>query len=290
MIALKREHLIYYWQLMRADKPIGIYLLLWPTLWGLLFAAKGLPPWHITLIFVLGVVVMRSAGCVINDFADRKVDGAVSRTQHRPLPAGKVSAKEAKHLFAVLIAGAFVLVLFLNLQTLMLSVVALLLASIYPFMKRYTHLPQVVLGAAFGWSIPMAFMAVSGELPNWIWILYAANLCWTVAYDTQYAMVDRKFDIIIGVKSTAILFGRYDLLLIALLQITSLLLLAWVFYLTALPAISYAGLGVVLLLFVYQFTLCKHREEAKCFTAFLHNNWVGMALTVSIAYGCFTTY
>jgi 4-hydroxybenzoate polyprenyltransferase len=288
MIALKAENKKYYWQLMRADKPIGIYLLLWPTLWGLLFAAEGLPPWHITLVFVLGVIVMRSAGCVINDFADRGVDGAVARTQNRPLPSGKVSAQEAKHLFAVLILAAFVLVLFLNLQTIMLSVVALLLASIYPFMKRYTHYPQVVLGAAFGWAIPMAFMAVTNTLPNWIWLLYIANLCWTVAYDTQYAMVDRKYDLEIGVKSTAILFGRFDLAIIVLLQAVTVILLAWVFYITQLPSISYALLLGVVGLFGYQFRLCKNRDEAKCFTAFLHNNWVGMVITACIALGYFS--
>lgn len=285
MIALKLAHKNYYWQLMRADKPVGIYLLLWPTLWGLLFAAKGIPAWDITLIFVLGVIVMRSAGCVINDFADRKVDGAVERTKHRPLPAGKVTAKEAKHLFALLIMIAFVLVLFLNVQTILLSIVALLLAGIYPFMKRYTHLPQVVLGAAFGWSIPMAFMAVSTNLPEWMWLLYFANLCWTVAYDTQYAVVDRPYDIAAGIKSTAILFGKYDLLIIALLQLTTLLLLTWVFYINNLPSISYVGLGLAMVLFLYQLNLCKNREEPKFFKAFLHNNWVGMTVTLSIALG-----
>jgi 4-hydroxybenzoate polyprenyltransferase len=287
MIALTRAHKHYYWQLMRADKPIGIYLLLWPTLWGLLFAAQGLPPWHITLVFVLGVVVMRSAGCVINDFADRKMDGSVSRTKNRPLPAGDVSAKEAKHLFALLIGIAFVLVLFLNIQTIMLSVVALFLASIYPFMKRYTHLPQVVLGAAFGWAIPMAFMAVTSTLPAWIWWLYIANLCWVVAYDTQYAMVDRKDDLAVGIKSTAILFGRLDLLIIVLLQLIGLVLLAWVYYINDLRVYSYAGLLCAGFLFLYQFILCKNRDEAKCFKAFLNNNWVGMAVTISIVLGYF---
>lgn len=285
MIALSAKNKQYYWQLMRADKPIGIYLLLWPALWGLFFAAKGLPAWDITLIFVLGVIVMRSAGCVINDFADRKVDGSVARTQNRPLPAGHVSAKEAKHLFALLILIAFALVLFLNVQTILLSVVALLLASIYPFMKRYTHLPQVVLGAAFGWSIPMAFMAVTFSLPTWMWLLYFANLCWTVAYDTQYAMVDRKFDKEVGIKSTAILFGRFDLAMIVLLQLITLGLLSTVFYINTLPLSTYGGLGLAALLFAYQFKLCKNREEEKCFTAFLHNNWVGMTITVSIGLG-----
>lgn len=272
---------------MRANKPIGIFLLLWPTLWGLLFAAQGLPPWHITIIFVLGVIIMRSAGCVINDFADRKVDGGVARTKNRPLPLGVVSSKEAKHLFLLLILLAFFLVLFLNVQTVMLSVVALLLASIYPFMKRYTHLPQVVLGAAFGWAIPMAFMAVTSTLPMWIWYVYLANLCWTVAYDTQYAMVDRKDDIEIGIKSTAILFGRFDLLIIAVLQTITLALLAWVYFINQLSIYSYAGLLLAAALFAYQFLLCRHREERKCFIAFLNNNWVGMIITISIALSYF---
>ena len=285
MIALKAKHTNYYWQLMRADKPIGIYLLLWPTLWGLLFASEGLPPWDIALIFVLGVVVMRSAGCVINDFADRNIDGEVARTKNRPLPSGIVSEKEAKHLFALLILIAFTLVLFLNLHTILLSIVALFLASIYPFMKRYTHFPQVVLGGAFAWSIPMAFMAVTNNLPHWMWLLYLANLCWTVAYDTQYAIGDRLDDIKVGVKSTAILFGKFDLLIIGLLQLSTLLLLTRVFYINKLPSFSYIGLVLVLAMFIYQLTLCKHRDGQKCFSAFLHNNWVGMTVSISIALG-----
>lgn len=285
MIALNRQNSAYYWQLMRADKPVGIYLLLWPTLWGLLLASNGMPDWDILLIFCLGVVLMRSAGCVINDYADRKVDGSVKRTQHRPLPLGKVSSTEALQLFGLLIAVAFVLVLFLNWQTIALSVGALLLASAYPFMKRYTHLPQVVLGAAFGWSIPMAFMAVNVELPYWMWLLYVANLCWTVAYDTQYAIVDREYDIKIGIKSTAILFGRFDLAIIGVLQALTVMLLIWVFYINHLHAVSYIGLLIVSALFVYQHLLCKKRQEAQCFAAFLHNNWVGMCITLSIALG-----
>jgi 4-hydroxybenzoate polyprenyltransferase len=285
MLSLSLKNKAYYWQLMRADKPIGIYLLLWPALWGLLFAAQGMPSWDLLLIFTLGVVLMRSAGCVINDYADRKIDGSVARTQNRPLALKRVTEQEALQLFYLLILMAFVLVLFLNWQTIVLSFVALLLASIYPFMKRYTHLPQVVLGAAFGWSIPMAFMATNGQLPSWIWLLYLANLCWTVAYDTQYAIVDRRFDIEIGVKSTAILFGSFDILIILLLQSSSVVLLGIVFYINQLSSISYIGLAGVVLLFVYQYYLCKERDPAGCFSAFLHNNWVGMALTVSIVVG-----
>lgn len=272
---------------MRADKPIGIYLLLWPTLWGLLLAANGLPPLSTLLIFVLGVIVMRSAGCVINDFADRKVDGSVERTKGRPLASGKVTEAEAKSVFFVLILIAFCLVLFLDIYTVALSLVALLLASVYPFMKRYTHLPQVVLGAAFGWSIPMAFMATTGTLPHWIWLLYFANLCWTVAYDTQYAMVDRADDVNAGIKSTAILFGKFDLFFIVLLQVLCTGLLAFVFYINSLHVLSYLGLGAVVGLFAYQLNLCKKREEPMCFKAFLHNNWVGMAITFSVALGVF---
>ena len=270
---------------MRADKPIGIYLLWWPTLWGLLFAAQGIPPIKELLIFTLGVVIMRSAGCVINDYADRAVDGSVERTKNRPLPAGKISALEAKQLFGLLILIAFALVLFLNWQTIALSLIALLLASAYPFMKRYTHLPQLVLGAAFGWSIPMAFMAITLHLPYWVWILYAANLCWTVAYDTQYAMVDRRDDLKIGIKSSAILFGRFDVSIIVLLQMLTLGLLAWVFYINQLHLSAYIGLGLVAVLFIHEYNLCKNREESECFSAFLHNNWVGMLITISIALG-----
>lgn len=287
MILLTAKHSKYYWLLMRADKPVGIYLLLWPTLWGLFLAANGIPSLDILFIFIAGVVVMRSAGCVINDYADRHVDGAVERTKQRPLATGVVSTAEAKQLFALLILLAFILVLFLGINTVLLSIVALLLASIYPFMKRYTHLPQVVLGAAFAWSIPMAFMAVLNDLPSWLWLVYLANICWTVAYDTQYAMVDRQDDIKVGIKSTAILFGKYDLFIIVLLQALTLILLASVFYLNGLSPFAYAGLLVCVVLFLYQLMLCKKREEQKCFQAFLHNNWVGMLLTASILLGLF---
>ncbi len=287
MFGLKSENKDYYLQLMRFDKPVGIYLLLWPTLWGLLMAAEGMPPISVLIIFVAGVVVMRSAGCVINDFADRNLDGEVERTQNRPLPTGKITASEAKALFAYLICLAFILVLFLNTATIMLSVVALLLASIYPFMKRYTQLPQVVLGAAFGWAIPMAFMAVSNALPWWMWLLYIANLCWTVAYDTQYAMVDRRHDLQVGIKSTAILFGKYDTLIIMLLQLITLGLLTTVFLINQFPLHSYTGIVIVCGLFVYQYSLCKGREEPECFKAFLHNNWVGMTITISIGLAYF---
>lgn len=265
-----------YLQLMRVDKPIGIYLLLWPTLWALLIAANGAPQLDVLVIFVFGVIIMRSAGCVINDYADRHVDGDVERTQQRPIVAGHVSEKEALFLFIVLILIAFLLVLMLNIGTVLLSTGALLLATAYPFMKRYTHLPQVVLGAAFSWSIPMAFMAVNEQL-NWVvWVLYAANLCWTVAYDTQYAMVDKEDDLRIGVKSTAILFGPMDKLIIGILQILSLGLLFLVSYKLLMTWPVYLALCASALLFGYQQYLIKDRARDGCFKAFLNNHYVGM--------------
>lgn len=272
-----------YFRLMRADKPIGIYLLLWPTVWALLIAANGLPSLHIIVVFVLGVFVMRSAGCVINDYADRKVDSKVQRTTNRPLVSGEVTEREALGLFAVLIAIAFGLVLTLNWQTIALSFAAVALASVYPFMKRYTHLPQFVLGAAFSWAIPMAFMAINGSVPNWSWLLYLANLLWTTAYDTQYAMVDRDDDLKIGVKSTAILFGKADKLIIGLLQLTSLGLLLYVANLLALSWVFYIALLAAAGLFAYQQWLIKDRVKANCFKAFLNNHYAGMFIAIGLA-------
>lgn len=284
-MALSWQNRRAYWQLMRADKPIGIYLLLWPTVWALLLSANGLPDWHITFVFLVGVVLMRSAGCVINDYADRHVDGAVTRTQQRPLASGAATEQEAKQLFALLIILAFLLVLTLNWQTIALSVVALLLAAVYPFMKRYTHLPQVVLGAAFSWSMPMAAMAILEYIPAWIWVLYAANLCWTVAYDTQYAIVDRKDDLQVGIKSTAILFGKYDLTAIALLQGAAVMMLCYVFHHLNLGLFAYLGVNVAVVLFALQYTKTKERDEAACFKAFLNNHWVGLAIALGIFAG-----
>lgn len=272
-----------YARLMRLDKPVGIYLLLWPTLWALLMAAQGLPPLDIGIIFVAGVIVMRSAGCVINDYADRKVDGSVKRTAQRPLATGEVTAKQALQLFAALIAMAFVLVLFLNWQTIALSVVALLLASSYPFMKRYTHLPQVVLGAAFGWAIPIAFMAVLETVPFYAWWLFVANLLWTVAYDTMYAMVDRDDDLQIGVKSTAILFGKNDVLIVMSLQALALGILACIGVAINATWPYYAAIAFSALLCVRQYQLIKRRQREGCFTAFLENHYVGLAITIGTA-------
>ena len=271
-----------YWRLMRADKPIGIYLLLWPCIWALWVASSGFPDLHILVVFVLGVIVMRSAGCVINDYADRNVDGLVERSSTRPLVTGAVTEKEALGLFLLLIFFALILVLTLNWQTVLMSIGGLILATIYPFMKRYTHLPQVILGAAFGWSIPMAFVAI-GQPLNWVvWALYFANLAWTVAFDTQYAMVDKNDDIKIGVKSTAILFGQYDKLIILLLQVFSLLLLTTVALWLKLSWPFYLALVISMGLFVYQNRLIKDRDRSSCFKAFLHNNYVGLVLTLGI--------
>lgn len=220
-----RERLAIYTQLTRFNKPIGSYLLLWPTLWALWIAADGVPPLSLLIIFIAGVFITRSAGCVINDYADRHIDGHVKRTAERPLALGLISSKEALMLFAGLMLLAFVLVLFTNRMTIWMSFGALALASLYPFMKRHTHLPQVVLGAAFGWAIPMAFTAVDETLPLVAWLIFLAKLLWTVAYDTMYAMVDRDDDIKIGVKSTAILFGKQDKRIIGLLQIATLFVL-----------------------------------------------------------------
>lgn len=271
-----------YVRLMRLDKPVGIYLLLWPTLWALLIASQGLPAWDITLIFVAGVVVMRSAGCVINDYADRKVDGSVKRTAQRPLATGEVTAKQALQLFGALVAIAFILVLFLNWQTIALSVAALVLASSYPFMKRYTHLPQVVLGAAFGWAIPMAFMAVLETIPAYGWWLFVANLTWTVAYDTMYAMVDRDDDLQIGVKSTAILFGKNDVRIVMGLQVVTLAILIGVGQAIAASWPYYAALAFAALLCVRQYQLIRRRQREGCFTAFLENHYMGLVITLGV--------
>lgn len=271
-----------YWQLMRMDRPIGSLLLLWPTLWALLLAAQGLPDVRVLVVFVLGVFLMRSAGCVINDFADRHVDGHVKRTSQRPLPAGLVSAKEALLLFVVLAVTAFLLVLTMNTLTIQLSFVGILLAFIYPFMKRYTHLPQLVLGLAFSWSIPMAWSAQADTLPPQVWVLFLINALWTVAYDTQYAMVDRDDDVKIGIKSTAILFGRWDKRIIGLLQLATLGLLVALGQGLELSASYYWSLLIAAGLFAYQQHLIRYRERMSCFQAFLNNNYVGMAITAGI--------
>ncbi|OOS00339.1 4-hydroxybenzoate polyprenyltransferase [Haemophilus paracuniculus] len=277
-----RDKLTAYAQLMRLDKPIGTLLLLHPTLWALFVAANGMPPLPILLVFVLGVIVMRSAGCVINDYADRHIDGNVKRTANRPLATGRATPNEAKALFAALILIAFVLVLQLNAYTIGLSFVAVGLAVVYPFMKRFTHLPQVVLGMAFGWSIPMAFGAVSETLPLECWILFFANLAWTVAYDTQYAMVDRDDDLRIGVKSTAILFAQYDNKIISLLQLITLILLGSLGVVKGYSLGYFVVLALTATLFIYQCKLVKDRQREDCFKAFLNNHYVGLGVLIAI--------
>lgn len=283
MLSEKKRALV---QLMRLDKPIGTLLLLWPTLWALWLADHRIPPMKILLVFIAGVIVMRAAGCVINDYADRKIDGHVTRTQHRPLPSGRLTANTARGVFILLIIIAFALVLTLNLSTIVLSFGALLLAASYPFMKRYTHLPQVVLGAAFGWSIPMAWCALTGAVSLTTWILFLANLCWTVAYDTEYAMVDREDDIKIGVKSTAILFGQWDRVVIGLLQIMTLLFLLVCGWLQQLGGAFYVSVLVAAGLFAWQQNKIVNREGEACFQAFLQNNYVGLVLFVGIVISC----
>ncbi|EWH10040.1 4-hydroxybenzoate octaprenyltransferase [Catenovulum agarivorans DS-2] len=267
-----------YIRLTRLDKPIGIYLLLWPTLWALVAAAQGIPDWKLLVIFSLGVVIMRSAGCVINDFADRKVDGHVKRTNARPLVDGSLTAKQALNAFALLIVCAFVLVLFLNRQTILLSFVAVFLATLYPFMKRYTHLPQLFLGAAFSWAIPMAFMATLQHIPTVAWWLFAANLFWTMAYDTLYAMVDRDDDLKIGVKSTAILFGRFDKAMVFLLQLAMLACCFYAGIILSLQPIYFTTLGLSLGLFIAHQLSIKQRTRAACFTAFKQNHYAGLLI------------
>ena len=272
-----------YWRLMRMDRPIGTLLLLWPTLWALWIAAKGVPSSKNLVIFVLGVIVMRAAGCVINDFADRNIDGRVKRTQDRPLATGRVSGREAITLFITLSLIAFGLVLMTDPLTIKLSVGGLVLAFCYPFMKRHTHLPQVVLGAAFAWGIPMAYAAEAGELNRHMWVIYLAVVLWTVAYDTFYAMVDRDDDIKIGVKSTAILFGEQDRLITGALQLMTLYALMLVGNRFELGGFYYAGLAIAAGLFAYQQWLIRFRTRAACFKAFLNNNWVGLAIFAGIA-------
>jgi 4-hydroxybenzoate polyprenyltransferase len=282
MITLLAGRLREYALLMRLNRPIGIFLLLWPALWALLIAGDGQPPPQIVLIFIVGVILMRSAGCVINDFADREIDRYVTRTRNRPLTAGRVSPWEAKLLFILLCLAAFALVLLLNTLTIMLSVVALLLAGTYPFMKRVTHLPQVYLGAAFGWAVPMAFAAVTGSVPPLAWLMFTATVLWATVYDTMYAMVDREDDIVLGVKSTAILFGDADRQILALLQVMLLICLVMIGHQAGLGWFYYGSLVIATLLALYQQILIRYREREGCFRAFLNNNWFGAVIFTGI--------
>ncbi len=268
---------------MRADRPIGTLLLLWPTWWALWLAAGGLPPLWTLFVFTAGVWLTRSAGCVINDYADRWLDPHVERTKARPLATGAISGRAALILFAVLMLVAFGLVLTLNGLTIGLSFIGVFLAASYPYLKRYTHLPQVYLGMSFGWGIPMAFAAVQGEVPMLGWLLYAGNILWSTAYDTWYAMVDREDDLKMGSHSTAILFGDLDLVIQGVLYALFLATMALVGVRGGLGGYYLAGVAVATALVVYEFWICRHRERGPCFKAFLHNNWVGAALFAGIA-------
>lgn len=278
-VAAKIPH---YLALIRFDRPIGTYLLLWPTLWALWIAAEGSPDFKLLVIFSLGTFLMRSAGCAINDYADRHIDGQVKRTSNRPIVTGKIPPTSALLFAAVLCILAFLLVLFTNQKTVLLSFAAAALAACYPFMKRYTHLPQIVLGAAFAWSIPMAFAAQQNAMPALLWLIYLAVLLWTTAYDTFYAMVDRDDDIIIGVKSTAILFGKQDRLITALLQLMMIMVMIMVGFQFNLGNWYFAGLAGAAVLFAYQQYLIRYRDRDDCLKAFLNNQWVGAIIFAGI--------
>lgn len=272
-----------FWVLARMDKPIGIYLLLWPTLWALWIAAEGSPSIKNLVIFVLGTVLMRAAGCVINDYADRNFDGHVSRTRERPLATGRVTPKEALGFAALLTLVAFGLVLMTNPFTIALSFGAVAIAALYPFMKRYTYYPQAVLGAAFSWGMPMAFAAQTNTLPAAVWLLFIANIVWTVGYDTYYAMADREDDLKIGIKSTAILFGDADRPIILGLQFLALFCLVLAGVQFKLGGWFHLGLAVAAGCFIWQFWKTRNREPMICFRAFLHNHWAGLAIFLGIA-------
>lgn len=277
------SRLRHYRALMRLDRPIGTWLLAWPTFWALLVAGAGDPSIRLVAIFAAGVYLMRSAGCVINDFADRHLDGQVSRTRERPLATGQVSSTEALLLFAGLVLLAFLLVLSLNMLTIGLSFIALGLAAFYPFAKRFTHLPQLFLGAAFSMAIPMAFAAVEYRVPLIAWVLFAANFVWTVAYDTEYAMADRPDDLRAGIKSTAILFGKYDIIAIAGLQTLTILLLAFAGWMFSAAPYYWIALIIAGAMFAWQLWMISGREPDQCMRAFRQNHYVGMVITIGIA-------
>ena len=278
-----KERLDIYEKLMRLDKPIGILLLLWPTLWGLWLSTHGSPHPLIVLIFVLGVVLMRSAGCIVNDIADRNFDSHVERTRDRPLAAKLISPQEAMVVAGVLVALAFALVLQLNLLTIKLSVVALALAVVYPFLKRVFWLPQAWLGIAFGFGIPMAFAAHNNNVVPLAWTMMVANMFWAIAYDTEYAMVDRADDVKLGLRSSAILFGRYDVAGVMICHAVFILIMAYIGYRGLLGAFYFVGLAIAACLVAYQFVLIRSRQGARCFKAFLNNNWLGAAIYAGIA-------
>ena len=285
-ISLNKEQLKdrarQYWLLARFDRPIGTLILLWPALWALWVASAGKPDITVLIVICLGVVLMRAAGCVINDYADREFDPHVARTQQRPIAAGRVTPKEALIVFVLLCLAAFALVWLLNIYTVLLSFVAAFLAASYPFMKRYTQLPQAYLGIAFGWAVPMAFSAQLNSIPAVAWVMYLAVVLWALVYDTMYAMVDKEDDLKIGIKSTAILFGDYDRAIMAILQMIILMLLVAVGQLQQLSWLYYGSVLIAAGFSVYQQTLIFHRDKAKCFKAFLNNNWFGLVIFVGL--------
>lgn len=271
-----------YLKLMRLDKPIGILLLLWPTLIALWIAGNGQPNWVIVTIFILGTILMRSAGCVMNDLADSDFDGEVQRTKFRPLVTGEVSKKSALILALSLSLMAFMLVLTLNKLTIQLSIVALLLAASYPFMKRYIAIPQAYLGIAFGFGIPMAFAAIQNQIPMIAWWLMIANIFWAIAYDTEYAMVDREDDLKINIHSSAITFGQYDVLAVMACYVVTISLYSGVGLFLSLNAPYFVGLLMASMIAVYHYQLIKHRQKEQCFKAFLHNTWFGMVQFIGL--------
>lgn len=285
---LMRERLQQYIFLMRLDKPIGIMLLLWPTLWSLWLASHGKPEIKIFFIFIVGVILMRSAGCVVNDFSDRHLDGLVKRTQHRPLVTGKVSSLEALMIAFILSLIAFLLVLQCNLLTISLAFIGAGITIVYPLMKRVTHLPQLGLGVAFSWGIPMSFAAQTGELSLHVWFLFLTAMIWPLIYDSMYAMIDRDDDIKIGIKSTAILFDAKDCLIIGLLQSLFVVMLIIVGLMFRLHIAFYISLIFVSLLFIYQQWLIKDRDIKRCFAAFLNNNLVGLTIFIGVSLSCLT--
>jgi len=282
-LQLKKENIEAYWLLTRMHKPIGSLLLLWPMYWALWIASSGKPDILVLLVFTLGVVLMRSAGCVINDYADRKIDPHVLRTKDRPIASGQVEPAEALQLFFVLVFVSSLLVLLMNSLTIWLSLGAVFLASLYPFMKRHTHLPQVFLGMAFGWAVPMVFAAQTNTVPAIAWLVFIATVIWAVVYDTMYAMVDRDDDLKIGVKSTAILFGDLDKVLIGFFQLLFFIALIMIGQKAGLGIIYFIAVFIAFLFSVYHQFLIKDRERSKCMAAFLNNNWLGLVIFIGIA-------
>lgn len=277
------ERLYLYFQLTRLNRPIGILLLLWPTLWGVWIAGEGHPTWHIVLIFTLGTVLMRSAGCAINDFADRHIDKHVKRTEARPVTSGRIAPREAVWLAAALAVISLLLILPLNTLTKLLSVPAVFLAASYPFTKRFFAIPQAYLGIAFGFGIPMAFAAQLDAVPSVAWLLLIANMFWAIAYDTEYAMVDRDDDIHLGIHSSALFFGRYDVAAVMACYAVTLILLAIAGQITGMGAAFYLGLLAAAGTALYHYRLIRNRQRDECFRAFLHNNWFGAAIFTGIA-------